>query len=90
MAFFDEIITTLGIDERTKTGSFVYVSPSVGLVVEGFKKLLSLNLAKIELVCKDGSKITITGSNLSAKEISNSEISLLGQIDSISFERVKK
>ncbi len=90
MAFFDEIITALDIDSRTKTRPFIYLSPADGLVVEGFKKIISLSQVKIELLCTDKTKIMILGKNLSAKEISTSEISLLGEVDEVHFIRVKK
>ncbi len=83
MAFLDETAKLLGIDEKTRTNTFVYASQS-GVVVEGYKKIQELSNAKITLI--GNPTTTIIGKNLQVKEISYREMSVEGEISSVQFD----
>lgn len=85
MGFLDETANILGLDEQTMAGTFCYVSPTKGMVVEGYKKIYELSTVKIILLCEDAKKLEIKGKDLKIKEIAHREISVVGNISSIEF-----
>lgn len=84
MGFINETAKLLNLDNQTKQ-TFCYVSPSNGIVVEGYKKIYELSNTKITLLCDKASKIDLHGENLQIKEISHSEIAITGHIKNINF-----
>ena len=86
MAFLDETASLLGIDEKTSTKTFLYVSPKRGVVVEGYKKIYELSDVKITLLCEDTLKVSVLGENLEIKEISHKELSIIGKVETVNFE----
>lgn len=81
MGFLDETADLLNVGNSF----FMYVNGTSGLVIEGYKKIYELSSTKITLLCEDNSKIEISGKDLSIKEISHREITILGKISSINF-----
>ena len=83
MGFLDETANLLGIDEKTQNQTFVY-STNHSLVVEGYKKILEFSQVKVSLLCEEN-RLEIWGNNLKIKELSHSELSIAGEIKTISF-----
>ncbi len=83
MAFLDETAAVLGIDEKTATNTFIYLSPTHGVVIEGHKKIYELSTASITVLCHDGQRVKVEGENLEVKEISHREICIVGKVSSV-------
>lgn len=82
MGFIDETADLLEVSDQS---FFIYVKGKSGLTIEGFTKIYELSKTKITLLCDNSCKLEITGSELSIKEISHREITILGQLNSINF-----
>jgi len=85
MGFINETNKLLGIDKTLKNQTFCNVAPNYGVVIEGYKKIYELSKTKIVLICNDGKKVEIIGSNLIIKEVSFSELSVNGTISTLNF-----
>ena len=85
MAFIDETYRLLNIAPTLKNSTLCQVSPSHGLLVEGYKKIYELSNTKIMVLCKDGKKLEIIGTDLKIKEISHKELSINGTISTLNF-----
>ncbi len=85
MGFLNETAKALGIEQGITNQSFCYISPDNGIVVEGYKKVYELSIARIVLLLIDGRRIEILGNNLTIKELSHREISILGSISTVNF-----
>lgn len=85
MGFLNETAKALGIEQGITNQSFCYISPDNGIVVEGYKKVYELSIARIVLLLIDGRRIEILGNNLTIKELSHQEISILGSISTVNF-----
>ena len=85
MGFLNETAKVLGIDHTLNNQTFCQVFPSHGIVIEGFKKILALERNKIVICCQDNKTLELLGKNLTIKELSHKELSVLGIIETINF-----
>lgn len=83
MGFIDENLSALELGDLAKQDVICYFSLSKGVVVNGYKKLFELSSTKIILTLNKLNKLEILGENLAVKEISASEIVLVGQVKTI-------
>lgn len=85
MGFFDETIKILDIKKTDLAEPYCCIFPTLGIVIEGYKKILELSETSISVLCGNGKKIDIIGSKLKIKEIAYKEISINGNISSLNF-----
>lgn len=78
MGFFDEIIKLFGADE--KPSYKIMVLGEYGVVIEGYKKIVSLEENEIILLLKNGGKVSIVGVKLFIKQLEKEEVVISGKI----------
>lgn len=83
MAFIDESTSSLSLKELAKNQVACYFALGVGVVVDGYKKLFELSDTKIVLLLLDGKKLQLAGEKMIIKELSVSEITITGSVQSI-------
>ena len=83
MGFIQENTSSLNILKFAKNDVSCYFVLSKGIVVEGYKKLLEISDIKVTLLLPSGEKLQISGENLSIKELAQNEITVCGEVVSI-------
>ena len=78
MGFFDEIIKLFGTEE--KLSYKIMILGEYGVVVEGYKKIVSLEEKEIVLELTKGTKISICGVKLFIKQLEKNEVVVGGEI----------
>lgn len=84
MGFFDEFLNLFGVEEIDTSYKIIVLGKS-GVMIEGYKKLLTLSDTQILLLLKN-IKLNLIGKGLYIKKMEKSEIVVGGTITHISFE----
>lgn len=82
MSYIDDLKTKLNIDKIA--GYRLSLIAGKGIIIEGHKGLYHLSEDEVKIRIRKGS-ITILGKDLTIKEISSTEIYILGSIEGINL-----
>lgn len=88
MSFFKEIATSLGLGKSGLANGYQIINYNgEALYAEGFKRILNIDASEVVLGLKT-KRITVSGENLSLKELENNTVIICGKIVSCVAEEL--